>query len=91
MSAMPSIHVAIAVWMWLTARSLSPAAAPAALAYAVFIWIASVQLGWHYASDGLAGAFGMVAVWWIAQKLTSGAPLGALDVFARTDPRPGKS
>jgi len=72
MSAMPSIHVAIAVWMWLAARSLWRAAAPAAASYAIFIWIGSVQLGWHYASDGLAGALGMLAVWWITQTLTSG-------------------
>jgi hypothetical protein len=73
MSAMPSLHVAITVWIWLTARSLAPAAAPIALAYVVFMWIASVQLGWHYVSDGLVGALGMGALWWLSQKFT-GAP-----------------
>lgn len=71
MSAMPSLHVAISFWIWLTARTLAPRAAPAALAYAVFVWIASVQLGWHYVSDGLAGAAGMLVIWWLAGKVAA--------------------
>jgi PAP2 superfamily len=70
-SAMPSLHVAISFWIWLTARGLAPRAAPAALAYAVFVWIASVQLGWHYISDGLAGLLGMLAVWWLAHRIAA--------------------
>jgi membrane-associated phospholipid phosphatase len=70
-SAMPSLHVAISFWLWLTARSLAPRLASFALAYAVFIWIASVQLGWHYVSDGLAGALGMLALWWLAKWIVA--------------------
>jgi hypothetical protein len=66
-SAMPSLHVAISFWIWLTARSLAPRVASFALAYAIFMWVASVQLGWHYVSDGLAGLLGMLAVWWLAK------------------------
>lgn len=62
-SAFPSIHVAVSVWIYLAARSLAPRAAPFAFAYAIFIWIGSVQLGWHYAADGLAGTIGMLVVW----------------------------
>jgi hypothetical protein len=68
-SAFPSMHVAISVWMYLAARPLAPRAAPFALAYAMFIWLASVQLGWHYAADGLGGAAGMVAVWALADQV----------------------
>jgi hypothetical protein len=68
-SAMPSLHVAISVWIWLTARSLAPRAASVSLAYALFMWIASMQLGWHYFSDGLAGALGMAAIWWLARRI----------------------
>lgn len=69
MSAMPSLHVAISFWIWLAARRLASRLAPIALAYAIFIWLASVQLGWHYASDGLGGVLGMAAVWWLAGLL----------------------
>ena len=66
-SAAPSIHVAISLWIYLTARTVLPRAAPAALLYFALIWIGSVQLGWHYASDGLAGAVGMFGVWQLAR------------------------
>ena len=65
MSAVPSLHVAVSAWMVLAARSIAPRAAGLALAYCVFMWAASVQLGWHYASDGLAGVIGALAIWWL--------------------------
>jgi len=68
-SAAPSMHVAISLWMLLVARDLAPRAVPLAAAYLAFIWIASVQLGWHYASDGLVGVAGMMALWWLAGRV----------------------
>lgn len=65
-SAFPSMHVAVSVWIYLAARGLAPRAAPFALSYAIFIWLASVQLGWHYVADGVAGAVGLIAVWALA-------------------------
>jgi len=62
-SAVPSIHVAVSVWMFLAARTMAPRAAPYAAVYVALIWIGSVQLGWHYVSDGVAGALGMLAIW----------------------------
>jgi hypothetical protein len=53
----------------LTARTLAPRAVPLAAAYFAFIWIASVQLGWHYVSDGLIGVLCMAALWWLAGLL----------------------
>jgi len=73
-SAMPSLHVAISFWIWLTARHLVPVAAPAALAYTLFMWVASVQLGWHYVSDGLIGLIGMLAIWWLAGRIVGHKP-----------------
>jgi hypothetical protein len=70
-SALPSLHVAISMWMWLAARTLAPRMAPLALAYAIFIAAASVQLGWHYIADGLAAVIGMAAVWWLAGQVES--------------------
>jgi hypothetical protein len=68
-SAFPSMHVAISVWIYLAARVLAPRAAKFALAYSAIVWIASVQLGWHYAADGLGGAAGMIALWALADRV----------------------
>lgn len=65
-SAVPSVHVAISLWMWLVARDLAPRFALTALVYFALVWVGSVQLGWHYASDGMAGVVGMLAVWRLA-------------------------
>ena len=65
-SAMPSLHVAISFWMVLAAKTIAPRAFPYAIGYFILVWIASVQLGWHYVADGLIGALGMLAIWWIA-------------------------
>lgn len=54
-SAMPSMHVAMATWTLFAAwRIWKPLAAPA-LVYVLVIWGASIASGWHYATDGLAG------------------------------------
>lgn len=66
-SAVPSIHVAISLWIYLTARTIAPRAAPAALIYFLFVWIGSVQLGWHYVTDGVVGSAGMLAMWQLAR------------------------
>jgi hypothetical protein len=68
-SAVPSLHVAGSLWIYFAARTMAPRLAKAALAYTAFIWIASVQLGWHYVADGLAGVAGMIAVWAAAGAL----------------------
>ena len=73
MSAMPSLHVAISFWIYLAARGLAPRAAPFALAYTLFMWTASVQLGWHYVSDGAVGIAGMALLWWVAGFLPPSA------------------
>jgi hypothetical protein len=62
-SAVPSLHVAISVWIFLTVRTIAPKLAPLAFAYVVAIGIGSVQLGWHYIGDGVAGAVGMLVIW----------------------------
>ncbi|HEX6660851.1 MAG TPA: phosphatase PAP2 family protein [Sphingomicrobium sp.] len=68
-SAVPSIHVAMSLWIYLAAREIMPRAALPAFAYFLLVWIGSVQLGWHYASDGLAGAIGMLGVWQLAKTV----------------------
>lgn len=73
-SALPSMHVAISLWMLLAVRTLAPKAVPLAAAYLAFVWIASVQLGWHYAADGLASVAGMMAIWALAGRLPYSSP-----------------
>ena len=68
-SAMPSMHIALAFWLALTVHATFPKAQAAAWAYFALIWIGSVHLGWHYAVDGLAGVVGAALVWRIAPYL----------------------
>ena len=70
-SAFPSLHVAISLWIVLAVRAMAPRLAAVALAYFLLVWLASVQLGWHYVSDGFAGAIGMVAIWAVAGTVES--------------------
>lgn len=78
-SAVPSIHVAISLWMFLTARSIMPRAKIPALAYFLLVWIGSVQLGWHYVIDGLAGALGLLAVWALSKVPSPPSSAGEID------------
>lgn len=62
-SAMPSMHNAICVLMFLAARHIHRYLAIAAAAYAVLIFLGSVHLGWHYASDGYVSAIIVALIW----------------------------
>jgi hypothetical protein len=62
-SAFPSMHVAISFWLVLAARSVAPRFAPLASVYFLLICVGSVQLGWHYASDGLVAVVGTLGLW----------------------------
>ena len=53
-SAMPSLHVAIAMSVVLLARKIDRRLAIASTIFTVLIMIGSVHLGWHYAIDGYA-------------------------------------
>ena len=60
-SAFPSIHVATSAWIALTFRNWL------AYAYLAVIFLGSIVLGWHYALDGIAGIFGAVLCYGLAQ------------------------
>lgn len=62
-SAMPSMHVAMATLFAITGFRIARPLGWVLAAYAVTIWIGSVHLGWHYALDGLVGAAMMAAIW----------------------------
>ncbi len=62
-SAMPSLHNAIAFLYVLLAFRIGRVAGFLALAFAIMTFVGSVHLGWHYAVDGLVSFAGTYAVW----------------------------
>lgn len=62
-SAMPSIHVAVATLMAIGAHSLSRRAGWLLGGFAFVIWVASIHLGWHYAVDGIVAAAMTWGIW----------------------------
>lgn len=72
-SAMPSIHVAVAVLMALGAWRIGPVIGAIMTLYAIAIQIGSVHFGWHYAIDGYVGALSAWGLWrfsgWTARRL----------------------
>jgi hypothetical protein len=81
-SAMPSMHVAMATLFALLAWRFRRWIGIVATIYAVIVMIGSVHLGWHYAVDGYFGAAAMASLWWIngrvARWATSRQPAEAL-------------
>lgn len=69
-SAMPSMHVALAVLNAIFAASLNRWAGVLAWAYAAAIMFGSVYFGWHYALDGYISIAAAIIAW----KMFSKAP-----------------
>ena len=84
-SAMPSLHVAIAFLVVLIAFERRSHAALRILAsiYFAAILVGSVHLAWHYLADGLASVAGVLAIWWACGRLTR--VLAAQDRESRPD------
>ena len=72
-SAMPSLHVAFAVWMAMVWYSADRRTAWVCIPLVGLIWFGSVYLGWHYALDGLAG-IGLAAAAWKLAELVDDLP-----------------
>jgi len=62
-SAMPSMHVALATLCAIAGFAHSRALGGLLAVYAVLIWIGSIYFGWHYLVDGPVAAVMMVAIW----------------------------
>jgi hypothetical protein len=67
-TAMPSMHVSMAMLFWLAIREVSPRAGRAFLVFLVLIWIGSVHLAYHYAVDGLVSLIATAFLWGIATR-----------------------
>ena len=65
-SAMPSMHVAIALWMALAARAFLPRLQIIGWTYFAVVLVGSVHLGWHYAVDGIVSCAFVLVAWMIA-------------------------
>lgn len=68
-TAMPSMHVAMAFLYYLAMRHVSKAAGRFYLAFCVLILIGSVHLAYHYAVDGLVSIVVVIALWWGSKHL----------------------
>ena len=68
-SAMPSMHVAIAVLLAIYGFHCSRWAGWLLTVFALLIQLGSVQLAWHYAVDGYAGAAIAICCWMISSRL----------------------
>jgi hypothetical protein len=79
-SAMPSLHVAIAALFAFIGWSRSKWLGACLIAYACAIQIGSVALGWHYAVDGYIGALFAFGAWSLAGRLTVPAKSGPVPV-----------
>jgi hypothetical protein len=63
-SAMPSLHNAIAVLYAFSLFRFGRAWGAAGCAFAFIIFVGSIHLGWHYAVDGIVAAIAMAGIWW---------------------------
>lgn len=68
-SAMPSMHVAMATLIALAGWTARRSIGQVLTVYAVVIWIASIHLGWHYAADGPVAAVMMLGVWRLSARI----------------------
>jgi hypothetical protein len=69
-SAMPSLHVAAALWVALVCRSYDRRLGWLAFLYFAMILIGSVLLGWHYAADAFVAVLIAVGAWALARTIT---------------------
>ena len=71
-SAMPSLHVAVAFLNALLASKIDPRLGVLGWSYAAVVMFGSVYLGWHYALDGYLSILVVVIVWRTTERWFEG-------------------
>ncbi|GAA4114618.1 hypothetical protein GCM10023067_15840 [Aminobacter aganoensis] len=84
-SAMPSIHNAMCVLLFLAARHVNRWLAVAAAVFGLTIFVGSIHLGWHYAIDAYVSAIGVILLWKLAGYLTGDAAMRCVKRAATVD------
>lgn len=67
-SAMPSVHVSMAMLLFLFARHVGKWARWGFGIFLAAIMLGSVHLAWHYAIDGYLGALLVLGIWWVVGR-----------------------
>ena len=62
-TAMPSMHCAIAFLYWVAMRRVSKAWGRFFAVFFIVIWLGSVHLAYHYAVDGIVSVLAVAAIW----------------------------
>ncbi|MEM8724660.1 MAG: phosphatase PAP2 family protein [Pseudomonadota bacterium] len=75
-TAMPSMHCAIAFLYWIAVRRISARWGAFFGVFFFITWISSVHLAYHYAVDGLVSLLAVAAIWWASQRI-----IAAWDAF----------
>jgi len=70
-SAMPSMHVAMAFLFFLVAWRASRLLGAVLFIYFLLILVGSVHLAWHYAIDGYFAVLATLLIWWLSGRLAS--------------------
>jgi hypothetical protein len=65
-SAMPSLHIATAVWMVVSLKAIGSRLTVPVAILGVYLYVGSVALGWHYVLDGFVGGIGAIFAQWAA-------------------------
>lgn len=67
-SAMPSMHVSVAVLLALLYRKINKWLGWIMIGFAIIIQIGSIHLGWHYAADGYISAALTILIWKVTER-----------------------